>query len=467
MSKIETAEDLGKVIKESEIELLDFRFLDLFNTWHHITVPAKHYTNYLEGVAFDGSSIRGWKSIDSSDMKLLPDVKTARLDPFTENKTLVLLGDVVDPVTEELYTNDPRGVAKKSENYLRSTGIADTSYFGAEAEFFIFDGVSYNNQVHSSSYSLESDEGYWSSNEYSTNHKIASSSGYFPVTPADSNADLRNQMILTLENMGFQVERGHHEVAPAQHEINYKFNTLMAAADDLQWFKYTLKNLARLEGKILTFMPKPLFSENGSGMHSHQSLWKGGEPLFAGDGYSGLSQLALYYIGGILKHAPALAALTNPLTNSYKRLVPGFEAPINLAYSARNRSATIRIPVVDSAKGKRIEYRCPDSGANGYLAFSAMMMAGLDGIQNKIDPGEPMDVNIYDLPPEKLHTLGKIPSNLDDALNALEEDHDFLLKGEVFSKELIQTWISYKRENEARDIYSRPHPQEFALYLNI
>ena len=354
------------------------------------------------------------------------------------------------------------------KNYLRSTGIADTSYFGAEAEFFIFDNVSYDNQVNTSFFKIESDEGYWSSgDEYSSSYKIAPKGGYFPVSPADSNADLRNDMILALESMGFEVERGHHEVSPAQHEINYKFNTLLAASDDLQWFKYTLKNVAKSAGKILTFMPKPLFSENGSGMHSHQSLWKSGKPLFAGNGYAGLSELALHYIGGILKHAPALAALTNPLTNSYKRLVPGFEAPINLAYSARNRSATIRIPVVDSPKGKRVEYRCPDPGANGYLAFSAMLMAGLDGIQNKIDPGDPMDVNIYDLPPEKLHTLGKIPPTLDDALNALEKDHDFLLKGEVFSKELIQTWITYKRENEARDVYSRPHPHEFALYLDI
>lgn len=463
-------EDVIKMAKENEAELVDFRFLDMFNTWQHINAPIHMLEEYMNGVAFDGSSIRGWQGIDKSDMRLVPDPSTAKIDPFTEHKTLVLLGDIVDPITGELYSKDPRNVAKKASEYLKSTGIGDTAYFGPEAEFFIFDNVQYDYSQGTSYVSLYSSESNWTTGEDeqpNLAYKIRPKSGYFPTMPADSNADLRDQMVLTLEKCGIQVERAHHEVSPAQHEINYKFDSMVNAGDSLQWYKYILRNVARGAGKTLTFMPKPVFNDNGSGMHTHQSIWKDGQPIFAGDQYAGLSQEALYYIGGILKHAPAVAAFTNPLTNSYKRLVPGFEAPINLAYSARNRSATIRIPVVDSPKAKRIEFRCPDSGSNGYLAFTAMLMAGLDGIQNKTLPGEPMDVNIYDLPPEELHKIGKMPSSLDESLDALEQDHEFLLKGNVMTKDLIESWIGYKREEETTQVNSRPHPYEYYLYFDI
>ena len=462
--------DVVKLAKDEKCELVDFRFLDLFNTWQHINAPISTLETYLDGVAFDGSSIRGWQAINNSDMKLIPDPSTAKVDPFTKVKTLVLLGGIVDPITGEDYSRDPRNVAKKAEAYLKSTGIADTAYFAPEAEFFIFDDVRYDYGHGHSFVSLNSGESPWTTGDEEEGgnlaYKIRNKSGYFPVMPADSNADIRDEMIMILEQCGLHVERAHHEVAPAQHEVNYRFNTLQNAGDDLQWFKYVLRNVARRHGKSLTFMPKPVFSDNGSGMHTHQSLWKDGKPLFAGNGYGGLSEMALHYIGGILKHARAIAAFTNPLTNSYKRLVPGFEAPINLAYSARNRSATIRIPIVDSPKAKRIEFRCPDPGANGYLAFAVMMMAGLDGIQNKIDPGDPMDVNIYDLPPEELDKIDKMPRNLDEALDSLEADNEFMLKGDVFTKDLIENWITYKREEECAQVSSRPHPYEYALYYD-
>ncbi|MBF0277848.1 MAG: type I glutamate--ammonia ligase [SAR324 cluster bacterium] len=465
-----TPEEVLKLAKDQNCELVDFRFCDLFNTWHHITSPVSTLADYLEGVPFDGSSIRGWQTIDSSDMRLVPDPATAKVDPFAKHKTLVLLGGIVDPVTGEDYTRDPRNVAKKAEAYLNSTGIADTAYFAPEAEFFIFDDVRYDYSESGSFVSLVSGESPWTTGHEveggNLAYKIRAKSGYFPTLPADSNADIRDEMIITLEKMGLEVERAHHEVSPAQHEINYKFDTLQKASDDLQWYKYILRNIAHQHGKTLTFMPKPVFNDNGSGMHTHQSLWKDGKPLFAGSGYGGLSEMALHYIGGILKHAPAIAAFTNPLTNSYKRLVPGFEAPINLAYSARNRSATIRIPVADAPAAKRIEFRCPDSGANAYLAFSVMMLAGLDGIQNKLSPGEPMDVNIYDLPANELNKIGKMPGSLDEALDALEKDHDFLLKGNVFTQDLIDTWLDYKRTEELSPMNSRPHPFEYNLYFD-
>jgi glutamine synthetase len=465
-----TAEEVIKYVKNEKVELVDFRFLDLFNTWQHLNAPASAIGEYMEGIAFDGSSIRGWQAINNSDMKLLPDPTTAKLDPFTKRKTLVLMGDIVDPITGEAYSRDPRNVARKAENYLKSTGIADTAFFAPEAEFFIFDNVRYDYGMGHSMVELLSGELPWTTGDGSAPnlaYKIRPKSGYFPVAPTDSNMDLRDTMVMTLEQIGLQVERSHHEVAPAQHEINYKFNTMVKAGDDLQWFKYVLRNCARQAGKTVTFMPKPIFGDNGSGMHTHQSLWKNGVPLFAGDEYGGLSKDALYYIGGILKHARSIAAFTNPLTNSYKRLVPGFEAPINLAYSARNRSATIRIPTVDSPKAKRIEFRCPDSGANAYLGFTAMMMAGLDGIMNKIEPGDPMDVNIYDLPPEQLDKIEKMPKSLGESLEALEADHAYLLKGGVMTEDLIKVWLEYKYQDEVKQVNSRPHPYEYYLYFDI
>ncbi|MGK5094294.1 type I glutamate--ammonia ligase [Deltaproteobacteria bacterium TL4] len=465
-----SAEDVLKYAKEQEVELVDFRFVDLFNTWHHINAPVHTLEEYLDGIAFDGSSIRGWKVINESDMKLIPDITTARLDPFTKVKTLVLMGAIVDPITGEPYSRNPRNIAKKAENFLKSTGIADTAFFAPEAEFFVFDDVRFEYTQGYSFFSLNSNEAPWTSGDEegpNLGYRLRPKGGYFPVMPTDANADMRDQMVLVLEQVGLDVERAHHEVAPGQHEINYKYDRIVQAGDDLQWYKYVIRNVAKSFGKSATFMPKPIFNDNGSGMHTHQSLWKNGVPLFAGDCYGGLSQMALYYIGGILKHAPTIAAFTNPLTNSYKRLVPGFEAPINLAYSSRNRSATIRIPIVDSPKAKRIEFRCPDSGSNGYLAFSAMLMAGLDGIQNKIDPGDPMDVNIYDLPPEELHKIGKMPGSLEESINALEADHEFLLKGDVFTKDLVESWIKYKREEEIKQLNSRPHPYEFTMYYDI
>ncbi len=422
-----TPKDVLDFIKKNDIEFVDFKFIDLLGTWQHLQVPIGVVNEAMleEGVMFDGSSIRCWQTIDASDMKMIPDLSTMKVDPFIEANSLTLICDIVDPVTGERYSRDPRNIARKAEAYLVSTGIAEMPNLG---------------------------------------YKIGPKLGYFPVAPFDSNQDIRNEMITMLEQCGLMVERAHHEVAPAQHEINFRFDTLVSCADHLQWYKYVIRNVARQHGKTATFMPKPMFADNGSGMHTHQSLWKDGKPLFAGDEYAGLSETALYYIGGILKHAPSLAALTNPLTNSYKRLVKGFEAPINLAYSNRNRSATIRIPLADSKAAKRIEFRCPDPGANGYMAFAAMLMAGLDGIQNKIHPGDPMDVNIYDLPPEELHKIGKMPGSLRESIENLEANHDFLLKGDVFTKDVIDAWVDYKLNEEVTPIESRPHPYEFNLY---
>ncbi len=423
-------------------------------------------------MGFDGSSIRGWKSIDESDMLVIPDASTSFIDPFTEEKTLNIICDIVDPITKESYQRHPRSVAKKAEEYLKSTGIADTAYFGPELEFFIFDDVKYEVESNTAYYKVDSMEGIWNSaanEDPNLGYKVRHKEGYFPVPPTDSLQDLRTEMVLELEKAGIEVEAHHHEVATAgQAEIDVRFAPLSLQADNVLKYKYIVKNVALMFGKTVTFMPKPLSGDNGTGMHTHQSLWKDGKPLFAGNGYAGMSEIGLYYIGGILKHGKALAAFTNPTVNSYKRLVPGFEAPINLAYSSRNRSAAVRIPMYSpSPKAKRIEVRFPDPTANPYLAFSAMLMAGLDGIINKIDPGEPLDKNIYDLPPEELAKVEKAPANLEEALDALENDYEFLLRGDVFTEDIIKAWIDYKRENEVKYINSIPNPAEFQLYWDI
>ena len=467
------SENTLKLIADSEARWVDLRFTDPRGKEQHVTFPASKVDGefFAEGAMFDGSSIAGWKGINESDMILMPDDATSVVDPFTEEVTVNIRCNIVEPSTMAGYERDPRSVALRAEEYLKSTGIGDTSFFGPEPEFFVFDNVQWKADMSGAMYKIDAEEAAWASGaEFEGGnmaHRPGVKGGYFPVPPVDSAMDLRTAMCETLGAMGLTVEVHHHEVGTAcQNEIGIKFNTLVNKADEVQILKYVVHNVAHAYGKTATFMPKPMFNGNGNGMHTHQSLWKNGQPLFAGDQYAGLSQDALYYIGGILNHAPALAAFTNPLTNSYKRLVPGFEAPINLAYSNRNRSATVRIPVVDSPKARRLEYRCPDSGANVYIAFAAMLMAGLDGIQNKIDPGDPMDVNIYDLPPEKLNKIGKMPSSLRDSLDALESDNEFLLKGNVFTKDVIEYWLDYKMEEEVKAIDSRPHPHEFNLYFN-
>jgi glutamine synthetase len=427
--------------------------------------------SFEDGFGLDGSSIRGWQPINASDMLIMPDPSTAKMDPFTQYPTLSLTANVVDPITKEPYSRDPRYIAQKAERYLKKTGIADICYFGPEAEFFVFDDIRYDSQPNQSFYYIDSVEGRWNSGREefpNLGYKPAYKGGYFPVPPTDSLVNLRSEMVQTLIDAGIYVEASHHEVATGgQCEIDMRFAPLVNMADQLMWFKYIVKNVARKNGKTATFMPKPLYGDNGSGMHCHQSLWKNEKPLFAGDSYAGMSETALFYIGGILKHAPAICAFTNPGTNSYKRLVPGYEAPVNLAYSARNRSASVRIPIGGSSpKAKRLEFRCPDPTANPYLAFSVMMMAGLDGIQNKIDPGQPLDKDIYHLSPEEAKDVPKAPGSLDAALNALEKDHAFLLKGDVFTSEVISTWLDYKRSNEVDAIRLRPHPFEFALYFD-
>ena len=461
-------------IKEENIRVIDIRYMDFPGTWQHFTVPACEFTedSFEDGFGFDGSSMRAWQNIDNSDMIVIPDATTAKIDPFFAEPTLAVIGDIHDPITGESYSRDPRSIARKVEQYVKSTGLADTIYIGPEPEFFIFNNVRYASENHASFYEIDSDEGIWNSGRDempNTGYKIRHKHGYFPLPPSDTYQDMRTEMMLTLEDMGIAMECQHHEVATAgQSEIDLRFAPLLQMGDQLAWFKYVLKNVAAKYNCSVTFMPKPIYNDNGTGMHTHLSLWKEGNPVFAGNKYAGLSQDALYAIGGIMKNCKALCAITNPTTNSYKRLVPGFEAPINLAYSSRNRSASIRIPMYSSSpKAKRIEFRTPDPSCNGYLAFSAMTMAMLDGIQNKIDPGDPMDKNIYDLPPEELAEMGKAPGSLDEALNALEEDHEFLLKGDVFTKDVIDKWISYKRENEVTPVNSRPHPHEFFLYYDI
>ena len=469
-----TPKDVLKFAEEHKVVMVDFKFIDFPGVWQHFSVPIEQLKEetFEEGVGFDGSSIRGWQAIHASDMLIIPDPNTAIIDPFRKYPTLSLICNIVDPVTKEPYSRDPRYIAQKAELYLKSTGIGDVAYFGPEAEFFIFDDIRVDQNAHSGYYFIDSKEGIWNSGKeenpnlgYKPRHK----EGYFPVPPTDSLEDIRTEMVQLLQNCGIEVEAQHHEVATAgQGEIDMKYAPLVKMADNLMLFKYIVKNVARKHGKTATFMPKPIFGDNGSGMHTHQSIWKDGKPIFAGDGYAGLSETALYYIGGIIKHACALAAITNPTTNSYKRLVPGFEAPVNLAYSARNRSAAIRIPMYSpSPKAKRVEVRFPDPSCNPYLAFAAMLMAGLDGIENKIDPGEAMDKDLYDLPPEELKKVPQICGSLEEALNELEQDHEFLLKGDVFTKDAIMTWIEYKRKNEVDALRLRPHPYEFFLYFDI
>jgi glutamine synthetase len=469
-----TPKEVVKFAKEQGARMVDLKFMDYPGMWQHFTVPISQLeeSSFEEGFGFDGSSIRGWQAIHASDMLVIPDATTAVMDPFTESPTLSLICNIVDPITKEKYTRDPRNIAQKAEAYLKSTGIADAAYFGPEAEFFIFDDIRYDSSQQYAYYYVDSAEGQWNTGREekpNLGYKARYKEGYFPVPPTDSMMDIRTEMVLTMEKVGIAVEAQHHEVATAgQAEIDMRFNTLTKIADSLMWYKYILKNVARKHGKTVTLMPKPIFGDNGTGMHSHQSLWKGGHPLFAGNGYAGLSDLALWYIGGILQHAPALCALVAPTTNSYKRLVPGFEAPVNLAYSSRNRSAAIRIPMYSpSPKAKRVEVRFPDCSCNGYLAFSAMMMAGLDGIQNKIDPGLPLDKDIYELGPEELKEVPSVPGSLDAALTALENDHEFLLKGDVFTQDAVDVWIDYKRKREVDPVRLRPHPYEFVLYFDI
>ena len=459
--------------KKNRVQVVDLKFVDLIGTWQHFTIPASELTEDLfkDGSGLDGSSIRGWKAINNSDMLVVPDPATACLDPFTAVPTLSMIGNVVDPISRETYERDPRYIAQKAEKYLQSTKIGDTSYWGPEAEFFIFDQARYDQTSHSGYYHIDSDEGVWNMGQDGVNlgGKIRHKEGYFPVPPTDTQQDIRSEMILEMEKVGIAVEKHHHEVATAgQAEIDIRFDSLVRTADKMMMYKYIVKNVARRHGKTVTFMPKPIFGDNGSGMHTHQSIWKEGKPLFAGKEYAGVSQMCLHYIGGILKHAPALAAITNPTTNSYKRLTPGFEAPVLLAYSSRNRSAGIRIPMYSpSPKAKRIEVRFPDPGANPYLAFSAMLMAGLDGIENKINPGEPAEKDLYDLEAKEAAKIRTMPGSLDDALGNLEKDHKFLLKGGVFTEDLIESWIGYKRSKEVDPMRLRPHPYEFFLYYDI
>ena len=469
-----TPKQVLEMAKDKGVKVVDIRFMDFPGVWQHFSVPLHELeeSSFEDGFGFDGSSIRGWQPINASDMLVVPDPATAKMDPFFEAPTLAVIGNIVDPVTKEPYTRDPRYIAQKAEAFLKSSGIGDTAFIGPEAEFFIFDDVRFESARNGAFYEIDSEEGTWNTGRdempnlgYKPRHK----EGYFPVRPTDKFQDLRSEMMLTLEALGIDIECQHHEVATAgQAEIDMRFKPLLEMGDQLVWFKYVLKNVAYRNGRTVTFMPKPLFEDNGTGMHTHVSIWKEGKPLFAGDKYAGVSQEALYAIGGILKHCRALCAFTNPTTNSYKRLVPGFEAPVNLAYSSRNRSAAIRIPMYSaSPKAKRIEFRTPDPSCNGYLAFSAILMAVIDGIQNKIDPGQPLDKNIYDLPPEELAEIPSAPGSLDESLAALAEDNEFLLKGDVFTQDVISKWIEYKTENEVNPVKLRPHPHEFFLYYDI
>jgi len=467
-----TGKEVVEFAAKHDCKMVDYKFLDFIGIWQHFSQPISMFSEetFEEGIGFDGSSIRGWQPIHNSDMLLLPDPSTAKIDPFPKVSTLSLICNIIDPFTREGYTRDPRFVAQKAESFLKSSGIADTCYFGPEPEFFIFDDVRYSSGPNQSFYAVDSIEGAWNSGREefpNLGYKPGFKGGYFPVAPTDSLVDLRNEMVEVLQSVGMQIEAAHHEVATGgQCEIDMRFDSLMKMADTLQWFKYIVRNVAFRNGKTVTFMPKPLFGDNGSGMHCHMSLWKDGKNLFVGDGYGGLSKMAIYYIGGIIKHAKALCAFTNPSTNSYKRLVPGYEAPVNLAYSNRNRSASLRIPATSNPKAKRVEYRTPDPSCNGYLAFAAMMMAGLDGIENKIDPGQPLDKDIYGLSPEELKDIPSVAGSLLEALECLKADHAFLLKGDVFTEDLIEKWIEYKMEAEVDPIRMRPVPLEFQLYYD-
>ncbi|MBA2661362.1 MAG: type I glutamate--ammonia ligase [Bradymonadaceae bacterium] len=476
MSKhdISSIKDAIKYAKEKDAQMVDLKFMDFLGTWQHTTIPVHRLDEDLfeEGLGFDGSSLRGWQPIHASDMQVRPDPSTAIMDPFMSVPTVSFVCNIFDPITGQPYSRDPRHITQKAEAFLKSTGIADTAYFGPEAEFFIFDDVRYQLSSNAASYSLDSVEGAWNTGRDegpNLGYKHAHKAGYFPVRPHDSHHDLRTEMALELEAAGIIVDVHHHEVASGgQCEIGIKFDTMLAMADKLQWFKYIVKNVARRHNKTVTFMPKPLYADNGSGMHTHMSLWKEGRPLFAGESYAGLSEMAIHFIGGLLHHAPALVALTNPTTNSYKRLVPGYEAPNKLAYSSRNRSAAVRIPMyASSPKSRRLEFRTPDPSCNGYIAFAAMLMAGLDGIERQLDPGAPMDKNIYNLPPEQLALIPSAPGSLEEALVALADDHEFLMRGNVFTEDVIETWIEYKMENEVAPTRLRPTPLEFQLYFDI
>ena len=473
-----SASEVLAYIKKEDVKLIDVRFIDLPGIQHHFNVPAGEFSEavFTDGLMFDGSSIRGFQSIHESDMKLLPVPETAFIDPFRKEKTLVITFSVHNPIDNTPYSRDPRGVVAKAVEFMRSTGIADTAFFAPEAEFYIFDRIRFKTDMNQSYHHIDSYEGAWNTGieadadgTPNRGYRTRIKGGYFPVSPTDQFADLRDEIVMNLEKVGLHVERSHHEVGTAgQMEINYRFSDVLHAGDDVMKFKYVVKNTAWQAGKTATFMPKPLFGDNGSGMHCHQSLWKDGKPLFFGNGYADLSDTARWYIGGLLKHAPSLLAFTNPTVNSYKRLVPGYEAPVNLAYSARNRSACIRIPITGTnPKAKRIEFRCPDPSSNPYLAFAAMLMAGLDGIMNKIEPPKPVDKDIYELSGDEAKAIPQVPGSLDAGLNNLERDHEFLTRGGVFAKDLIETWISWKRKEEVDYVRLRPHPAEFELYYDI
>ncbi|MEH2329025.1 type I glutamate--ammonia ligase [Nostoc sp.] len=471
-----TPQELLKKIQDEKIQLIDLKFIDTVGTWQHLTLYQNQIdeTAFTDGVPFDGSSIRGWKAINESDMTMVLDPNTAWIDPFMEVPTLSIICSIKEPRTGEWYNRCPRVIAQKAIDYLVSTGLGDTAFFGPEAEFFIFDSARFAQTANEGYYFLDSEEGAWNSGKAGTEskpnlgYKPRFKEGYFPVAPTDSFQDIRTEMLLTMAELGVPIEKHHHEVATGgQCELGFKFGKLIEAADWLMIYKYVIKNVAKKYGKTVTFMPKPIFGDNGSGMHCHQSIWRDGQPLFAGDKYAGLSDMGLYYIGGLLKHAPALLAITNPSTNSYKRLVPGYEAPVNLAYSQGNRSASIRIPLSGTnPKAKRLEFRCPDATSNPYLAFAAMLCAGLDGIKNKIHPGEPLDKNIYELSPEELAKVPSTPGSLELALQALEKDHAFLTESGVFTEDFIENWIDYKLGNEVKQLQLRPHPYEFYLYYD-
>ncbi|EYT48778.1 MULTISPECIES: type I glutamate--ammonia ligase [Kocuria] len=472
----QTPEEVLTFIKDEEIVFVDVRFTDMPGVQQHFNLPAKSVDDdfFEHGQLFDGSSIRGFQGIAESDMQLIPDPTSAFVDPFRVEKTLVVTCSIVNPRTGEPYHRDPRGVAERAEAYMASTGIADVANFASEAEFFIFEDVRYDIQPQGSFYAIDSDEAAWNTGRKeeggNLGNKTATKGGYFPVSPVDKQADLRDAMCVALDEVGLEVERSHHEVgAPGQAEINYKFSTLTRAADDLQKFKYVIKNTADAFGKSATFMPKPVYNDNGSGMHCHQSLWKGSEPLFYDEkGYAGLSDIARWYIGGLLEHSSAVLAFTNPTVNSYRRLVKGFEAPVNMVYSQGNRSAGIRIPITGTnPKAKRLEFRAPDPSCNPYLAFAAQLMAGLDGIRNRIEPADPIDKDLYELPAEEAKDIKKAPASLEEALLALEADHEFLLAGDVFTEDTIQSWIEYKREFELKPLSVVPHPLEFSMYYGV
>ncbi len=459
--------------KENDAKMLDLRFADLPGLWHHVTYPITQLeeSSFEDGFGFDGSSIRGWQAISESDMLLMPDPDVAFMDPFTDVPTLVMIANIIDPVTKQHYERDPRWIATKAEKFLVSSGIGEIAYFGAEAEFFIFDNIRFDQSYNYGFYFIDAEEGRWNSarEENNLGYRPRYKEGYFPVPPTDHHQNIRTEMVQIMERCGLQIECHHHEVATGgQCEIDQRFAPLVNSADNMMLYKYVIRNVAFSHGRTVTFMPKPLWNDNGSGMHTHQSIWKGATPLFAGDQYAGLSEMALHYIGGLLKHAPAIIAFAAPTTNSYKRLVPGFEAPVNLAYSRRNRSAACRIPMYSpNPKTKRVEFRPPDPSCNPYLAFAAMLMAGLDGIENKIDPGLPLDKDIYELGPEELASVPSMPGSLEEALGALRDDHEFLLKGDVFTQDAIDTWINYKMNREVNAMRLRPHPHEFYLYYDI